>query len=156
MPGKLYWLSDKRPPVAGSDTKSSYFCVDGDLLYKPFYRDFGPLDIGKVHLFCQEIQKLVNNQEYNGRKIYHYTSKDYAHQANSAFLMAAYMIIIEGKTADEAWEKFKPYHHKFVAYVDASQADKDYECTILHCLKGLELAIKLGWYDYETFDVEDY
>jgi len=35
--------------------------------------------------------------------------------------MAAYMIIIEGKTADEAWEKFKPYHHKFVAFVDASQ-----------------------------------
>jgi hypothetical protein len=31
-----------------------------------------------------------------------------------------------------------------------------YKCTVDHCLNGLDLAIKLGWYDYNTFDVQEY
>ena len=31
-------------------------------LYEPFYADFGPLDLGKMHLFCKELEKLINDK----------------------------------------------------------------------------------------------
>lgn len=79
-------------------------------MYEPFFADFGPLDLGKVHLFCQELEKLMADAKYKQYKIYHYCSVDFAKQANAAFLMGCYMIIILKKSADEAWGCFKHYH----------------------------------------------
>jgi hypothetical protein len=59
IPGRLYWISDKNPPK--SRTHAFYFCIDNDLVYEPFFADFGPLDLGKVHLFCKELEKLIND-----------------------------------------------------------------------------------------------
>lgn len=53
---------------------------------------------------------------------------------NGAFLMGAFMIIILKMTADQAYEKFKPYHHLFRHFRDASKGDCFYNCTLLHCL----------------------
>ena len=53
---RLYWISDKKPPKSRSS--AFYFCIDNDLVYEPFFADFGPLDLGKVHLFCKELEKL--------------------------------------------------------------------------------------------------
>ena len=62
IPQRLYWISDKNPPK--SRTHAFYFCIDNDLVYEPFFADFGPLDLGKVHLFCKELEKLINDQQY--------------------------------------------------------------------------------------------
>lgn len=51
----------------------------------------------------------MNDPQYQSYKIYHYTSLDYAKQANAAFLMGAFMIIVLKKSADDAWAAFKPY-----------------------------------------------
>jgi cell division cycle 14 len=154
IPGRLYWISDKNPPK--SKTHAFYFCIDNDLVYEPFFADFGPLDLGKVHLFCKELEKLINDQQYSTYKIYHYTSLDYAKQANAAFLMGAFMIIILERSAADAWKVFAPYHNKFTPFRDATMGTCTYKCTIEHCLNGLHLAIKLCWYDYKTFDVVEY
>jgi len=39
---------------------------------------------------------------------------------------------------------------------DATMGTCSYKCTIDHCLAGLQYAIALGWYDYKTFDVQEY
>jgi cell division cycle 14 len=59
IPGRLYWISDRNPPR--SRTHAFYFCIDNDLVYEPFFADFGPLDLGKVHLFCKELEKLISD-----------------------------------------------------------------------------------------------
>lgn len=66
------------------------------------------------------------------------------------------MIIILKKSAKEVWETFKSYHLRLTPYRDASMSSCSYNCTIEHCLKGLDLAIKLGWYDFKTFDIVKY
>ena len=70
--------------------------------------------------------------------------------------MGAFMIIILKRTAKEAWDVFRAYHLRFIPFRDATMGTCQYKCTIEHCLKGLDLAIKLGWYDYSTFDIIDY
>ncbi len=59
-------------------------------------------------------------------------------------------------SADTAWDIFKPYHNKLKPFRDAGMSKCTYDCTVFHCLKGLEMAIKLGWYDFNTFDAQEY
>ena len=94
--------------------------------------------------------------QYKNFKIYHYSSLDYAKQANAAFLMGCFMIIVLKKSAEDAWTLFKPYQTKFVPFRDATMGSCSYKCTVHHCLQGLQFAIALGWYSYTTFDVQQY
>ena len=100
--------------------------------------------------------RLLNEPEYDQVKIYHYCSTKYDSQANMATLMCAFQIIILNRTAEEAWEKFKPYSGMFVPYRDASAGSCTYNCHIIEVLEGLEFAIKLGWYSFKDFDVQEY
>jgi cell division cycle 14 len=43
-----------------------------------------------------------------------------------------------------------------VPFKDAGEEPTNYECTVLDCLKGLEKAIKLGWYNFSKFDYKEY
>jgi len=67
--------------------------------------------------------------------------------------MGCFMIIALKKSAEDSWKVFQPYHNKFAPFRDATMGTCNYKCTILDCLRGLEYGIKLGWYEYKTFDV---
>ena len=66
------------------------------------------------------------------------------------------MIVIMKMEAKQAFNTFKSYQPFLHPYRDASRGPCQYECTILHCLEGLEWAIKLGWYDFKTFNAREY
>ena len=70
--------------------------------------------------------------------------------------MGAFMVIILGKTGREAWDHFEPYHSGFKPFRDATMGVCTYKCTVLDCLQGLEYGIKMGWYDYKTFNYKEY
>ena len=153
IPNRLYWVSDKFPPR--NKANSYYFCVDKELVYRPFNNDFGPLNLAMTHRFCLELEKLLNNPEYKLYKIYHFTTLNPAKRANAAFLMGAFQMIVLKRTAREAWAPFTLLPN-FATFRDAGFGSCTYECSILHCLQGLEKAIKFGWYDYRTFNVKEY
>lgn len=151
---KLYWISDKSPPK--SQSSAYFFWVDNDLVYEPFHKDFGPLDLAKVHRFCSELEKLVSDKNFSKYKIYHYTALNKEKQANAAFLMGAFMIIILNFNAEEAWKKFAPYAADFKPFRDATMGVSTYKCTIEDWLQGLYFGIKLGWYNYKKFNYKEY
>ena len=70
--------------------------------------------------------------------------------------MCAFMIIVLKVSPQEAYDTFRAYHGEFVPFRDASKGECHYECTILHCLQGLEHGIKQKWYDFKTFNVKEY
>lgn len=70
--------------------------------------------------------------------------------------MGAFMIIILKQSAEQAYQVFRQYHSFFRHFRDASKGDCFYNCTLLHCLQGLEYAVKFGWYDFKTFNVKEY
>lgn len=151
---KLYWISDKNPPK--NQPNAYFFCIDQDLVYEPFFADFGPLNLGMTYRFVTELEKLITDSTYSKYLIYHYTSLDSAKKANAAYLMGAFQVIILKKTAEEAWKPFQKVQPPFADYRDASYGACTYKCTILHCLRGLEYAIKLKWFDVRNFNLRDY
>ena len=151
---RLYWVSDSRTPRG--EGLAFFFCIDEDLVYQPFFKDFGPLNLGNTYRFVTELEKLLTNKEYSTSKIIHYTSLDVAKRANAAYLMGAFQIMVLKKTAVEAWAPFANVDPPFKPFRDASYTNCSYQCMILDCLKGLEYAIRLGWFDLKTFKVQEY
>lgn len=66
------------------------------------------------------------------------------------------MVIILKRSADEAWHYLRPYHKDLVPFRDASGGPCTYKLSIYDVLTGLEKGIKVGWYDFKTFDVHEY
>lgn len=152
---KLYWISAENTPKNLPKTYF-FFNIDNDLVYEPLYSDFGPLDISQTVKFVLEVNRLLKCSQFSECKIYHHTSLDPAKRANAAFLMGAFQIITLHRTAEEAWKPFSRIEPAFIAFRDASHGSCDYKCTILDCLKGLESAIRLGWFDLKKFDLKTF
>jgi cell division cycle 14 len=108
-----------------------------------------------IHKYCNNINRILSDTRYTNHSIYHYTSFNPVKRANSAFLMGAYQILVLGRSAEEAWEPFRGVP-KFQDFIDASSEPSGFELTIFDCLKGLQKARALNWFDLESFDAEAY
>ena len=75
---------------------------------------------------------------------------------NACFLMCAFMVVILKLDAEHSFSLFKTYQSKMLHYRDASKGECYYECKIVHCLQGLQEALKHGWYNFKTFNVKEY
>jgi cell division cycle 14 len=70
--------------------------------------------------------------------------------------MGIFQIIILDKTAEEAWEPFADIQPPFTEFRDASYTTCTYKCSILDCLRGFEYGMKLGWFDFKQFNLQEY
>eukprot|EP01066_Platyproteum_vivax_P008580 Platyproteum_vivax@DN3624_c0_g1_i1.p1 len=153
LDGKVYWvaLSTAKPPQDSLNTH--YFTIDYELVYENFNADFGPLNLGLTHRYCVHLnEKLACHK----KRIIHWCSTAHDKRNNAAYLLCAYQIIILKRTAEEAFSHFKDVDPPFMPYRDAGYGNWDYDCKMLDCLKGLERAIRLGWYNFEKFDLNSY
>ncbi len=154
IPNRLYWMSSNKRP---SGLKNAFsFCIDEQLIYNPYFSDFGPLDIGQTYRFVTELDKMLKDPNFKSSIIIHQTDNDSKKRANAAFLMSAFCVIIMGMTAEDAVKPFEHIRPQFRSFRDAGYYECSYECTILDCLQGLEYAIKLGWFNLKKFNVKDY
>jgi len=111
IPERLFWVADAKPPQNFKD--SFFFNIDNELVYMPFNKDFGPLNLAMVHRFCKELAKLQKahcSTPEKKTRIFHYcTSEDPAKLTNACFLMCAFMMVILKMKAHEAYDKFYEY-----------------------------------------------
>ena len=66
------------------------------------------------------------------------------------------MVVCYHYTAEEAWSLFSSIKTSLIPFRDAGEESSTFECTVYDCLKGLERAIDLGWYNYKKFDHKQY
>lgn len=156
IPNRLYWASVTPATVPKANTEQFVFCVDDELVYYPFFKDFGPLNMGMTYRYCRRLERLLQDPLHQNKRIIHACSVDVAKRANAACLIACFSMIALGKSANEAWLPFSNLPTPFTAYRDASYGSCTYPCTVLDCLRGLEKAMQLGWFQYKSFDITDY
>ena len=70
--------------------------------------------------------------------------------------MGAFLVVCYNFTAEEAFAPFKHLEKQLVPFRDAGEEASDFECTVLDCLRGLEKAISLNWYNHLKFDYKEY
>ena len=132
------------------------FTTDRELIYEPFNNDFGPLDIGSVTKYCRALHHKLQMSLKSGDKLVHFTSTLPNRRANAACLALCYLVVVEKMSASEAWAKLAGVKPGFSEFVDASQITHAFTISILDVLQGLEFAVKLGWYNWRSFDLADF
>uniref|UniRef100_A0A2K6JTE9 Dual specificity protein phosphatase CDC14A n=1 Tax=Rhinopithecus bieti TaxID=61621 RepID=A0A2K6JTE9_RHIBE len=155
MKDRLYFATLRNRPK--STVNTHYFSIDEELVYENFYADFGPLNLAMVYRYCCKLNKKLKSYSLSRKKIVHYTCFDQRKRANAAFLIGAYAVIYLKKTPEEAYRALlsgstPPY----LPFRDASFGNCTYNLTILDCLQGIRKGLQHGFFDFETFDVDEY
>uniref|UniRef100_A0A8V0ZU24 protein-tyrosine-phosphatase n=1 Tax=Gallus gallus TaxID=9031 RepID=A0A8V0ZU24_CHICK len=122
-----------------------------------FYADFGPLNLAMLYRYCCKLNKKLKYFSLSRKKIVYYTSFDQRKRANAAFLIGAYAVIYLKKTPEEAYRTLlSGSNPPYVPFRDASFGNCTYNLTILDCLQGINKALQHGFFDFKTFDVDEY
>lgn len=150
---QFYFLSSKTPLRDTDD--AHFFCTDTSLTYEPFFSDFGPLNVGQTYRFCKMLMAKFENRKYKDKKIYYYCGAKPQFKANSACLVAAYMIIYKGYNSAQAYRPLKAYE-PYIPFRDASQGVCSYRLTVENVCQAFDVALRHRWLDYENFNVDEY
>lgn len=145
------------PPPKDSPT-SHFFTTDNVLVYEPFFDDFGPLNLAMTSRYCKMVRQMLNDPALQGKRLVHYSSQDPKLRANAAFLISAYMVIVERCSAETAFAPLRSLRVPLLHFRDVStgKAPSNFPLRVLDCLQGLQKAIELGLFHWEKFDVETY
>lgn len=154
MPDRLYWVALHAKPK--NTQKSHYFCIDNEFVYEPFFADFGPLNLSMVYRYCKMLEAKLSDLSLSDKRIIHYCSHDPKKRANAAFLICTYQVSVQNMPAEVAYEPFCGIYPPFLPFRDATTRVSSFHLNIVDCLKGLEEATRLRWYDRSRFDVESY
>lgn len=140
-----------------STVNTHYFTVDSDLVYENFYADFGPLNLAMTYRYCCKVNKKLKSFSLAKKRIVHYTTFDARKRANAACLVGAYEIIFLKKTPEEAYRPLQAAASSpFLPFRDASFGLSSYNLTVLDVLQGLNKALANGFFNIDTFDVDEY
>uniref|UniRef100_A0A7N4PL30 Dual specificity protein phosphatase CDC14A n=1 Tax=Sarcophilus harrisii TaxID=9305 RepID=A0A7N4PL30_SARHA len=152
---RLYFATLRNRPKSTINTH--YFSTDEELVYENFYADFGPLNLAMVYRYCCKLNKKLKSYSLSRKKIVHYTSFDQRKRANAAFLIGSYAVIYLKKTPEEAYRALiAGSNPPYLPFRDASFGNCTYNLTILDCLQGIRKGLQHGFFDFESFDVEEY
>mmetsp|Transcript_49671 Transcript_49671/g.142095 ORF Transcript_49671/g.142095 Transcript_49671/m.142095 type:complete len:401 (-) Transcript_49671:82-1284(-) len=159
VPNRLYWATLHSTTLPKDTARSYYFSTDADksFAYDPFFADFGPLNLGATYRYCKLLDAKLNDPVLRGKKIIHCCSSDPKRRSNAAYLVCAYLVIVQRQPADVAFSPFSFANPPLLPYRDASANPVSvFHLTVLDCLQGLEMSIKLKLFDWERFNVESY
>ncbi|XP_071952211.1 dual specificity protein phosphatase CDC14A-like isoform X2 [Antedon mediterranea] len=152
---RLYFATLRSKPRSTANTH--YFCIDDELVYENFYADFGPLNLAQLYRYCCKVNKKLKSFSLAKKKIVHYTSLDAQKRANSAYLIGSYAVIYLKKTPEDAYRALVGgTNPPFLPFRDASYGACSYNLTLLDCLKAVDKAASVGFFNFENFDVEEY
>ncbi|XP_035654958.1 dual specificity protein phosphatase CDC14AB-like isoform X7 [Oncorhynchus keta] len=170
---RLYFATLRSKPKSTANTH--YFCTDDEFIYEKrrlrgrlttcyecskepsFYADFGPLNLAMLYRYSCKLNKKLKSFTLTRKRIVHYTSFDQRKRANAAVLIAAYAVIYLKKTPEEAYRALMSGSNaSYLPFRDASFGNCTYNLTILDCLQGIRKALQHGFFDFETFDVDEY
>uniref|UniRef100_A0A6Q2YLK7 Cell division cycle 14A n=1 Tax=Esox lucius TaxID=8010 RepID=A0A6Q2YLK7_ESOLU len=152
---RLYFATLRSKPKSTANTH--YFCTDDEFVYENFYADFGPLNLAMLYRYCCKLNKKLKSFTLTRKRIVHYTGFDQRKRANAAVLIGAYAVIYLKKTPEEAYRALiSGSNASYLPFRDASFGNCTYNLTILDCLQGIRKALQHGFFDFETFDVDEY
>lgn len=157
----------------GDKKQIHFFNIDNELVYWNFFLDFGPLNLGQLTRFSHKL----NDKLRKFPVVCFYSNTVPAKRANAIFLICAWQLLYLDRTPEETYRGFDmnlvatqengseppvsnsqgavtigplpPFH-------DASPCQCTYDLTVLDCLQGMAKARLHGFFDFSTFDVEEY
>lgn len=157
VPGRVYWATLHSSSLPANTSRTVYFSTDTTFVYEPFFADFGPFNLGTTYRYCKLLESKLSDPALRGKRIIHCCSADPKRRTNSAYLICAYMVIVHRQPAEKVFAPFNFANPPLMPYRDASANPTSmFHLTVLDCLQGLEVSLRLKLFDWERFNVESY
>jgi cell division cycle 14 len=140
------------------DSTEHWFTLDDQLLYHPFFLDFGPLSLGCLYRFCQAMENKLAKVANSDRRIVYYSSSQMNKRANAIYLLAAHSVLYLGKTPEQAMRPFAQIVPPVAPWHDASPSLDTFHLSTLDVLRGILKARACGFFSFESgaFDCDEY
>jgi cell division cycle 14 len=147
-------ISSLKEEIRG--TNVSFVSYDLHRIYEPYAEDFGPVNLGIVHRFCDAFAKRLLKSN-NALVVYcfHANAKS---RANACFLLGSLLVLRFGWTVQQASLRFQAPNVPFQLepFCNPLQIPQTFELSLQDCLSGLAKATEHGYYDHQTFDLKMY
>eukprot|EP00798_Chlamydomonas_sp_ICE-L_P031191 gene31191-6336_t len=140
IPGRLFFACVKRPECVSSSQVASghlMFEIDNELVYEPFFADFGPLNMGKTYRFCQKVTAMLAEADRAKRKMGIYQVLYLKASAEDDYKIGIYQVMYLKKSAEDAYKVLMPFK-PFSPFRDASCGPSSFHLTVFDCLKGMQ------------------
>ncbi|CAJ1087351.1 LOW QUALITY PROTEIN: dual specificity protein phosphatase CDC14AB-like [Xyrichtys novacula] len=152
---RLYFATLHVKPKNTANTH--YLSTDEEFTYESFYADFGPLNLGMLYRYCCKLNKKLKSFTTSRKKLVHYTSNDQKKRANAAVLIGGYAVIYLKRSPEEVYRTLISGNNAgFLPFRDAAVGECKFNLTVLDCLQGIHKALQLGFFDFDSFNVEEY
>mmetsp|Transcript_14123 Transcript_14123/g.42050 ORF Transcript_14123/g.42050 Transcript_14123/m.42050 type:complete len:519 (-) Transcript_14123:205-1761(-) len=158
VPNRLYWVTlSPGASLPANTARSHYICTDKTIVYEAFFSDFGPLNLGATFRYCKMLDAMLNDPALRSKRIIHCCASEPQKRSNAAYLVCSYLVIVHRRSADQVFAPFIFANPPLMPYRDAScNPNSVFHLTVLDCLQGLEMSIRLKIFDWERFNVESY
>lgn len=158
IPGRLYWaeMSALHGRLPEETQNTHYFCTDTNYIYEPFFKDFGPLNLGLIWRYCKELEAKFADPSLQGKRMVHVCSQSRGKRENAACLICAYQVIVLGKSSESSFEPFADIRPPFAPFRDALCNASTFDLFITDVLEGLVHSIEQRWFDWTRFDARSY
>jgi len=155
IPGRLYFASMSGVPGNPAIAAECHLInTDNELIYEPFFDDFGPVHMGMLYRFCKMLQEKLDDKALEGKKIVYWTRDHNHRRANGAFLISCFCVINLKWTPDAAYAPLMGASPPFAPFKDVYGGA--WNCTVLDCIRGVYWAQILGWLNFDTFNLHEY
>jgi cell division cycle 14 len=132
-----------------------YFSVDDTLLYNRFHADFGPLHIGHLYRFAVQLHEILADPANTDRGVVFWSAADSKSRANSACLLACYMVLIQSWPPHLALAPIAQADPPFMPFRDAGYSQADYGLSIQDVVYGVWKAKEEGLIGLKDFSLEE-
>jgi cell division cycle 14 len=132
--------------------------MDDVFVYEPFFEDFGPLNLAMTTRYCKMVDQMLKDPCLHGTRFIHYSSQDPKLRANAAYLICAYMVIVQRYSAEAAFAPLRDLRVPLLHFRDVTTgaAASTFPLRVFDCLQGLQKAIEIGLFAWDRFDVDTY
>eukprot|EP00961_Rhodomonas_salina_P200898 2710157-Rhodomonas_salina.1 len=160
IPGRLSFSAHDNDDHTLEEIRSNpqlfFFSTDLQERYLPFCADFGPVNLGTVVHFCDYVRDKEADSRLKGRHLVYYCTNDVESLSNTAFLLAAYVMLEHGLSPEQAIEPFNVSGIPIMPFRDPTFVASTFPLTVLDCLRGLKKAVDLKWFDLNEFNLDEY
>eukprot|EP00961_Rhodomonas_salina_P054119 726727-Rhodomonas_salina.6 len=161
IPGRLSFTihrdQEHTKECINRDRKTFYFSSWMHESYEGFCSDFGPVDLAATVRFCDLLKERLEDPRLKGRNLVYYCDANAAYFTNLAYLLGAYLVLVEHKTPEAAAQQFANIDSSMIKpFRDATKSKSTFDLTLLDCFRGLQRAMEAGFFKYSEFEVEKY
>ncbi|KAI9830896.1 MAG: cell division control protein 14 [Phylliscum demangeonii] len=140
----------------GNDLPPVYFTIDDVLLYNAFFADFGPLHIGHLYRFSVYLHNILGDPAHEKRRVVLWSKADARSRANTACVLATYMILIQSWPPHLALAPIAQADPPFMPFRDAGYSQADYVINIQDVVYGVWRAKEANLCGLTNFSLEEY